>query len=90
MINDFSKLKEIRKEKGFTIARISKQLGVPIRTYENWENGYRYPPNMVTIVDIRKNKGLIKSLILFSIELQYRSIKYSISRLSRQPLAFRK
>lgn len=44
MINDFYKLKEIRKEKGFTIAVISKQLGVPIRTYENWENGYRIPP----------------------------------------------
>ena len=44
MLNDFYKLKEIRKEKGFTIAGISKQLGVPIRTYENWENGYRIPP----------------------------------------------
>ena len=43
-MNDFTKLKEIRKEKGFTIAGISKQLGVPIRTYENWENGYRFPP----------------------------------------------
>lgn len=44
MINDFTKLKEIRKEKGFTLSGISKQLGVPIRTYENWENGYRIPP----------------------------------------------
>ena len=43
MLNDFTRLKEIRKEKGFTIAGISKQLGVPIRTYENWENGYRIP-----------------------------------------------
>ena len=44
MLNDFYKLKEIRKEKGFTIAGISKQLGVPITTYENWENRYRIPP----------------------------------------------
>ena len=44
MMNDFFKLKEIRKEKCLTIAGISKLLGVPIRTNENWENGYRIPP----------------------------------------------
>lgn len=58
MLNDFSKLKEIRKEKGFTLSGISKQLGVPIRTYENWENGYRHPPIWLQALILEKIRDL--------------------------------
>lgn len=34
-----NRLKELRKEKGFTQKNLSKEIGIPLRTIQNWENG---------------------------------------------------
>lgn len=34
-----NKLKELRKEKGLTQKKLSKEIGIPLRTIQNWENG---------------------------------------------------
>lgn len=36
-------IKEIRKEKGFSRAELSKVSGVPARTIDDWENNRRKP-----------------------------------------------
>lgn len=39
-----NELKNLRKQAHLTIAQTAKLLNVPVRTYENWENGWRVPP----------------------------------------------
>lgn len=34
-----NRLKELRKEKGLTQKNLSKEIGIPLRTIQNWENG---------------------------------------------------
>ena len=34
-----NKLKELRKATGFTQKSFSKEVGIPLRTLQNWENG---------------------------------------------------
>lgn len=37
------KLKELRLEKGLTLKTLSEKLGMPLRTYANYEQGIREP-----------------------------------------------
>ncbi len=37
-------IKEKREQLGMSRAEISRQLGIPIRTLENWDSGERKPP----------------------------------------------
>ena len=39
------RLRELREEKGWSLAEIGKKLGVPRTTYSNYELGKRQPPN---------------------------------------------
>lgn len=34
-----NRLKELRKKTGFTQKSFSKEIGIPLRTLQNWENG---------------------------------------------------
>lgn len=43
-IDNMDKLKTLRKNANLTLAETSHLLNIPVRTYENWENGYRTPP----------------------------------------------
>lgn len=42
-------LKRLRESRGpeFTQARAAAALGVPLRTYQNWEQGHAAPPDYV-------------------------------------------
>lgn len=39
-----NELKNLRKQAHLTLAQTAQMLNVPVRTYENWENGWRVPP----------------------------------------------
>ena len=39
-----NELKHLRKQAHLTLAQTAQLLNVPVRTYENWENGLRVPP----------------------------------------------
>lgn len=39
-----NELKTLRKQAHLTLAQTAQLLNVPVRTYENWENGWRVPP----------------------------------------------
>jgi len=41
MLSD--KLKKFRKENGLTVQAVADKIGVPKRTYEDWEAGRRKP-----------------------------------------------
>lgn len=38
-----SRLKGIRQDKNFSQKQIAEQLGIPVSTYANWEQGRREP-----------------------------------------------
>ena len=40
-------IKEIREEKGITQKQMSEELGIPVRTLQDWEAGKRKPPAYV-------------------------------------------
>ena len=41
------KIKEIRLDAGLTIVEAAETLGIPKRTYENWEGKIAEPPSYV-------------------------------------------
>lgn len=42
-----SKLKQIREEMGLTRTKAAEVVGVPYRTWQNWEDGSRQCPEYV-------------------------------------------
>ena len=41
------RIKELRKEIGYTQAQFGALFGIPMRTIQDWELGYRTPPEYV-------------------------------------------
>jgi len=50
-------IKEAREAKGISRAELSRRLGIPIRTLENWDAGVRTPPEWVKKLIIEKIEG---------------------------------
>lgn len=61
MSYDDMSLKELRKAVGFTRDDVEDELGIPVRTLENWENGYRNCPDYVEDIlrDFLKKQRLV-------------------------------
>jgi len=51
-------LKELRLSAGLTQKKAAELLGVPFRTYQDWEYGKRTPPDYVMQLVIDKLKSL--------------------------------
>lgn len=51
-----SELKKTRIHCGYTQKSASELIGVPLRTWENWESGIRKPPNYVAKLIIEELK----------------------------------
>jgi len=50
-------IKEAREAKDISRAELSRRLGIPIRTLENWDAGVRTPPEWVKKLIIEKIEG---------------------------------
>lgn len=50
-------IKQIRAKMGLTQKQAAEKCGVPYRTYQNWENEYRNPPEYVKIEVLKKLSG---------------------------------
>lgn len=44
---DAVRIKELRKKTGYTQKQFGALLGIPMRTIQDWELGYRTPPEYV-------------------------------------------
>lgn len=53
-------IKEIRDTTGLTQIGFAELLGIPIRTIQNWEKGYRNPPDYIVELINFKIKRLYK------------------------------
>ena len=57
--NEFGmKLKSYRKAREMTQVDFAKFLGIPFRTYQNYESGHRYPQNMEIVNKIAVALGV--------------------------------
>ena len=57
--NDFGmKLKSYRKAREMSQADFAAFLGIPFRTYQNYESGHRYPRNMEVVNKIAVALGI--------------------------------
>lgn len=52
-----SKLRQARKDKGFTQEQMAKMLGITRATYANYETGYR-KPSLEKIIEIKRILGI--------------------------------
>lgn len=65
--NDFGlKLKSYRKAKEMSQKDFAEFLGIPYRTYQNYESGSRYPKNMEVINKIASALGITAEDLLGS------------------------
>ncbi len=58
------RIKELRKRTGYTQTQFGALFGIPMRTIQDWELGYRTPPEYVInmIEELLYLKGYIPTL----------------------------
>lgn len=54
-------IREARKATGLSQAAAAKALGIPFRTWQNWELGQRTPPDYVARLIIKELEQMSKS-----------------------------
>jgi len=54
-------IKEIRDTTGLTQTEFGELLGIPVRTIQNWEKGYRIPPAYIIELVNFKIKRIYKN-----------------------------
>lgn len=57
--NDTNEIKELRLKLGVTQAEISKTLGVPLKTWVNWEQGLSSPVSWARRLLIKELQRMI-------------------------------
>lgn len=55
-----NKIKEVRAEIGFTQKQIFEELGIPLRTQQDWESGRRSPSEWLEAMVIREYRRIAK------------------------------
>lgn len=53
-------IKEAREAKGISRVELSRRLGIPKRTLENWDAGSRRPPEWVERLIVEKIENMDK------------------------------
>lgn len=61
-----NRIKERRKEQGFSQDELAELSGIPVSTIKNWENGHRTPGNVYELEKLaRALNGTIYDIIIF-------------------------
>lgn len=53
-----NKLKEIRKQKGFTQLQIAEKVGIGLRSYQRYESGGKRLPDILTAIRMLDELGV--------------------------------